>query len=194
MSQSKKARCDSSLKNLPEDRQSQIFEYAAEHGLVKCAAWLREDGLQTSKTAVGEFCSWRDLRLQLREDESTTDTVVEELKREVPNITDEQIDIFGQKTFSLLSIRRKDLDGFVKVRSARSKAVLEAEKLKLREKSESRLRESLELQKEKFQRETCALFLKWAADKKAKEIASGSATNAEKIEKLGELMFGEDWK
>ena len=37
-------------------------------------------------------------------------------------------------------------------------------------------------------------FLKWFKDHAAREIASGPADNSEKIEKLGQLMFGEDWK
>lgn len=190
----KKPRCDSRLKNLPEERQGEIADYAAEHGLVKCAAWLRDDGVATSKSALGEFLGWLQLRGQFREDESTAESLVEQLKKEVPALSEEQLDEMGQRTFSLLSIRRQDLGGFVKVRSARSKAVLEREKLKLREVAEKRLQESLGLQREKFQRETCELFLKWAEDKRAKGIVEKGVSNAEKIERLGELMFGEDWK
>ena len=59
----------------------------------------------------------------------------------------------------------------------------------LREKSKER-----RLKEQKFMRETCSLFVKWAADKRASEIANSTATNADKIERLGQLMFGEDWK
>jgi len=52
----------------------------------------------------------------------------------------------------------------------------------------------LELNEKRFQRETCELFVKWTADERAKAIASGTGTNSEKIERLGQLMFGEDWK
>lgn len=52
----------------------------------------------------------------------------------------------------------------------------------------------LQLDREKFQRETAELFLKWAADQRAKEIAGSNESNAAKIERLGQLMFGEDWK
>ena len=55
-------------------------------------------------------------------------------------------------------------------------------------------RQQLALDRAKFQRETCSLFLKWAEDQRAQEIAQGSAPNSEKIDKLGALMFGEDWK
>ena len=41
---------------------------------------------------------------------------------------------------------------------------------------------------------TCEAFLKWFADKRAREIVEGSGSNAEKIERLGQAMFGEDWE
>lgn len=51
----------------------------------------------------------------------------------------------------------------------------------------------LALAGERFKRETCELFLKWSADTRAAEIATSPASNADKIAKLGALMFGEDW-
>jgi len=53
--------------------------------------------------------------------------------------------------------------------------------------------QDLKLAREKFQRDTCELFLKWQNDERAKAIAGSNATNAEKIEQLGLAMFGEDW-
>jgi len=52
----------------------------------------------------------------------------------------------------------------------------------------------LALDRDKFKRETCELFLKWSEDNRAKEIAASSGSNSDKIAKLGELMFGEDWQ
>lgn len=66
------------------------------------------------------------------------------------------------------------------------KQVSEAEKLQVK-------KEELRLDQERFKRETCELFLKWAEDERAKAIASGASSNTEKIAKLGELMFGGDW-
>lgn len=54
--------------------------------------------------------------------------------------------------------------------------------------------EELKLAREKFQRDTCELFLKWHADKAALDAANGEGTNTDKIERLGQLMFGETWK
>ena len=189
-----KARGDAKLKTLPEERQAAVAEHALGHKLSETVEWLRSDGVSSSQRAVSEFLSWYRLKAQLSEDESTTETLLEELKRDVPGLTEEQLDDLGQRTFSLLAIRRQDLGGFVKVRSARTRAQLEGEKLRLKEVAEKRMQEALGLEKARFQRETAALFLKWAEDERAKAIAGGATSNAEKIEQLGELMFGEDWK
>ena len=190
----RKPRADSKLKTLPEERQAAIIEFMASHKLTETVKWLREDGLDTSVAALSDFYSWRQLRQQFAEDETTTESLLEQLKREVPNVSDEQLDEIGQRTFSLLSLRRQDLSGFMKVRTARTKGEIEKEKLRLKQVAEERMQGSLTLQRQKFQRETCELFLKWSADQKAREIASGNGSNSEKIEQLGALMFGEDWK
>ena len=194
MSATSKPRSDARLQTLPRERQEAIADYARDHSIRETVAWLKEDGLDTSRTALSRFLSWWRLQEQFREDEATTEALLEQLRKEGSGLSEEQLDELGQRTFSLLAIRREDPDTFVKVRSARSKAVLEQEKLKLRREAEKRLGEGLKLQREKFQRETAELYLKWAADKKAREIASSPASNAEKIERLGQLMFGETWK
>lgn len=83
-----------------------------------------------------------------------------------------------QVTVALSRVRRGDHD--------RRKLELDRERL-------GQGAEALELERQKFQRTTCELFLKWYEDKRALEAAS-SGDNAERIEKLGQLMFGEDFK
>lgn len=54
--------------------------------------------------------------------------------------------------------------------------------------------EEIKLARERFQRDTCELFLKWHAEKSAIDVANGDGSNADKIERLGQLMFGETWR
>lgn len=67
-------------------------------------------------------------------------------------------------------------------------------KLGLRVSAEISKAASTKLDYQKFMRETPEMFLKWYADRRAGEIANSTASNADKIERLGQLMFGEDWK
>jgi hypothetical protein len=52
----------------------------------------------------------------------------------------------------------------------------------------------LKLATEKFRRDTCELFLRWSADRRAAEVATSNTSHTDKIEALGQLMFGDDWK
>lgn len=175
MSADKKPRADSKLKTLPEERQAVIAEYALGHSLAETVAWLREDGLVTSGAALSEFLSWHRLSHQLKRNESTVAQLLSHLRQE-RGMSDEELQKAGQAFFSALAIEQQD-----------SKAWFLSQQTALK-------KEQLNLDRQKFQRETCSLFLKWSEDRKAREIAVSGATQTEKIERLGQLMFGEDWK
>jgi hypothetical protein len=171
-----KPRPDATLKTLPDERQAQIWEMLRKKSYEQVAKELRADGIQTSRNAVFEFYSWYWSRQRFAEDNAMINHALEELKKEVPSISEDQLFARGQEMFSLLAYMQKDSKGWKRAQDVRSK----------------RLLTDLELQK--FQRETCELFLKWAADQRAQEIAaSGGLAQSEKIERLGQLMFGEDW-
>ena len=53
--------------------------------------------------------------------------------------------------------------------------------------------EELDLARMKYDRETCKLFIKWAQNKRALELANAAMPNEEKLEKMGRLMFGDLW-
>jgi hypothetical protein len=52
----------------------------------------------------------------------------------------------------------------------------------------------LALDRQRFRRQTCELFIQWFEDQRAKDVLEGEWSNAEKIEQLGRQMFGEDWR
>jgi len=57
-----------------------------------------------------------------------------------------------------------------------------------------RRHQELDLSRDKFQRETCELFIKWSADQRAREITESPSSNSDKIESLGAMMFGDLWR
>ena len=67
----RKPRADSTLKVLPQAKQSAIYRYAEKHTLDATLEWLAADGIKTSRTALSEFVSWysyrAERRLELRE-------------------------------------------------------------------------------------------------------------------------------
>jgi hypothetical protein len=153
-----------------------LADYAAGHSLAETRVWLGEDGLRTSQAALSEFLSWFSLRQQLSRNEQTVESVLDQLKRTRPDLTEEDLFAAGQSFFSALAIEQRDTKGWKRTQDLRMK------------------RELVRLERQKFQRDTCELFLRWYADEQAKQIASGVQTNSEKIERLGQLMFGDGWK
>jgi hypothetical protein len=51
----------------------------------------------------------------------------------------------------------------------------------------------MSLDEEKFNQRTCELFLKWYEDRRVQEIAGAQVPQAVKVERLGELLFGQEW-
>lgn len=52
---------------------------------------------------------------------------------------------------------------------------------------------NLQLEGVRMVRETGRIFLKYYSDQRAREIAEAGFDNTEKIERLGELLFGDLW-
>jgi hypothetical protein len=64
------------------------------------------------------------------------------------------------------------------------KPVVQFERLK-------QLQAQLSLDRDKFQQQTCELFLKWSKDAKAREIAESNVSNSEKIAQLRQTYFSD---
>lgn len=137
-----KPRSDSILKTLPPERQADIAEYLAQHSLAETAAWLKADGLKTSRSSLSEFGSWYQLRQQLNHNASTVETLLEELKRGNPGLSPEQLDQAGQLFFTTLAIEQRDSLSWSRVQAdkrAQMKAQLESRRLVILEKKAAQL-------------------------------------------------------
>jgi hypothetical protein len=181
MSTDKKPRADALLKTLPPERQAEIYRrcnlpVAEGGGYTQVRKWLADDGFKTSETALSLWWSWYGLQQQLQKNASTVETLLANMSKTNPDWTPDQIQQAGQAFFSSLALEQQD-----------AKSWFLTQQLALK-------REAQTLDRQKFQRETCELFVKWSADKEAQRVLRDTSTNADKIEKLGELMFGPDWK
>lgn len=68
------------------------------------------------------------------------------------------------------------------------------ERLKLLKGKLDQAERALALEQKKFQRTTCELFLKWFDDNRVRNVLAAADPNEAKTQKLGELIFGEEWK
>jgi hypothetical protein len=163
------------LKKLPEEKQREIIEYGRENSNEQTREWLEQQNIAVTIGALVEFKLWWQLREQFRTAEVSTQTLVELLQETLPPLNDEQLTVYGQKVFTLMALKQQDAGEWVRL-----------QKLDLD-------RRKMELDEQKFNQRTCELFLKWYEDKRVVEIAGAQVTQAVKVEKLGELLFGEIW-
>jgi len=188
-----KPRSDSKLKTLPEERQEQIIAWARtqkteEHpgGLAYAREQLAADGLKVSMSTLSEFVSWYGLQQRFAKAASRANQVADLLQQRNPDMEPEHVRKLAQSIFTLEALDSGDADTFVSLEhlklaqdSAQTKADLE--------------RQKISISRQRLQILTCEKFLEWSADAKAREIAEGSGSRAEKIEALGRAMFAEDW-
>ena len=118
----RKPRSDSRLKTLLPSRQEQIADYASSHSLEETKTWLGEDGVRTSTAALSEFLSWWALKQQLSRNETTVESVLEQLKRSRPDLTEEDLFAAGQSFFSALAIEQRDAKTWKRTQDLKFKA------------------------------------------------------------------------
>lgn len=172
-------RSDSKLKRLPIAVICELVTRCQTPGVTQAEAlaWLkREHGVAASASALSQSYTYLVSRAAAHDREQKIGAWMDAEKLEHPELSDEELFRRGQRKFTLMTIAEEDPKGWAMIQKT------------------ARDKEAVSLDRQKFQRETCELFVKWLADKRAKDIASSDTTNADKIEKLGQLMFGDDWK
>lgn len=110
-----KARSDSPLKNLPEDRQAQIIDWCNTVKTAECSGGykyakeqLAADGIKASEGALSEFYSWWHLRRDFRRNDSLARDFEELLRKEFPKAEPGKIQEFGQTYFTMNAAARRD--------------------------------------------------------------------------------------
>lgn len=198
-----KPRSDAKLLNLPEEQQAQLAEWLLS-GMPYHVAQKRvadEFGIQVG---LGTFTGfWNDVcapaLIRRRANAvSMANEVAAEAAASPGKFDAATIDAIRQRAFELAisphSQAKEVKSLFVLLQKGRDQDI-EAEKLRLQTEQRARdlaIREQqLQLDRERYERETCELFLRWRRNDRAAEIADGQATNAEKIAALRQLMFEE---
>ena len=207
MSRSRKVRSNAVLLNLPPARQEPIIEWCdapksesgpdgrpCVGGYQFAREQLASDGLRVSLRALSDFYSaWhleQDLEISFeREEQVLSKTGDAKKAREAGEALLMRLGLASQNAKLIVaaaqtSDNRRHLD--LLEESGKTKADIAKAKLSQKDRDHA-------LAVKKFQRESCKLFLKWFDQEAAKKIATGTGTNAEKIEQLGRAMFGEDW-
>jgi len=153
-------------------RDQSIYEaiafWRSQHGFASASA-LAQERMRLEETARGAM---------------SADERAEAITRHIEDALLEREDFEGLLEFRKLAQKKREAEQGDKA---------ERQKLRQRERELEQKESALKLMEQRFQRETCELFLKWSASEKARKIVASKASNAEKIEVLGKEMFGEAW-
>jgi hypothetical protein len=172
----RKTRADSKLKILPPKRREAIAEHGGAHTLAETQAWLKADGIVVSQNCLSEFLAWHALEMRIQRREEAVHSITENFRKRHPEVSDAELFDIGQRTFSEIALAEEDAKAWTKVQEVALKKTAEERATAI------------------FQRDTCAAVIKWCADERARDIAASSLGNEEKIEALGPVLFGDNWK
>ena len=162
---------------LSAEKQGKIIDWMRSGGTGDVRGQvLSEFGFRPSETALGNFWRWWHMQQQFKRATEDASQLMDLLKQDQPELSDQKIFSYGQRVFQLKAVQAEDPKTWANIQHV------------------ALAREQLTLEQHRFRRETCQMFLKWFEDRRAADIAAGSETNSAKIERLGQLMFGEEWK
>ncbi len=198
----RKTRSDARLPKLTPEQRETVLGWFEENLALKEMVRLiySEFDISTNADSLSKWYSSYALSVDIRDAALLAGNLREQLEDLPIKLEDDFISRAVQAKFEKEVAERGDLEGHVLLRKLRQKdqdqrlaerAQASSEtgfKLKFEQKERE-----IALQREKFKRDTCELFLTWYDDERAKAITTSGATNAEKIEQLGQAMFGEDW-
>ena len=101
-----KPRSDARLKNLPDERQAQIAEFARTHSLSQTVQWLAGQDIKTSLSAVSQFLRWYRVKQGMAINEATLREKLTDVLRKDPSHC--RLDKLGQALFSISAILDQD--------------------------------------------------------------------------------------
>jgi hypothetical protein len=193
----RKTRSDSVLDGLPENQRAAIERWLVDENLSLKDARERvfqDFGVRCSPTAFSQFaarCRQSRMLRQIAESSSAAKAVTDQFRNDPDTSFEALLGLVGQAAFEMkMSGKQLDLGtlkDLAEIMALGLKVKTDTKKIQQKD-------QQLNLAERKFRRDTAELFVKWAEDKRAKEIITAGVSNSEKIERLGELMFGEDWK
>lgn len=179
----KKPRGDSKLKTLPEDQQRKVIEWIKAKRLDEVVKLVKAElGVETSRSSLSEFYTWFHMARRLEDYKSFADDLKGELSQIAGmDLAEDKVATFAQRAFELQCLKKDDAKTFFLMRMNG----LAEKKLDLAERQQA-------LAERKFMFSVADAVRKHA--EKIRPIVDGAGSDDEKTEKLGQLIFEEDWK
>lgn len=149
-------------------------------------------GQNLSEWRQGGYAEWLERREKIEHTKSLAMFAAKMGEAAGGSLTDGSAAILGARILELLENADADTDlgQMTKALVALRSTDLEARKASQRDRLLEQKERTVALSEKQFQVRTCELFVKWAEDKRAREILEGKGKRDAKINELRELMFG----
>ena len=175
----RKPRSDAKLKTMPEEQQAAVIEWLSKESLESTRQRVaREYDIKTSWAALSEFREWWNLREQFKRTQNTTEDLVELQRQLDTGLSEEQIQEYGQRVFSLLALKTEDPD----VWDSTQKIGLKRREIELN-------REKLELERQRWQFDAAkAVLVKFDEIRAIRD--DGTLDEDARLDRVRERLFG----
>jgi hypothetical protein len=187
MSATNTPRPDAVLKNLPKERQHEIWLRrtegpAEQRSQAAIRKWLADDGIKVGSRAVSQFLSWYADQLELQESNDTLEAFEEFLRKQKKDWTADKIRDTAIQFFISQTVGKKDVNQFA--------TVVQLDQNERFGRTSARLKErDLALKESKFQFDAAKAAL--AAVKELRTISASKLSDVEKIDAARRQLFGE---
>ena len=174
MSEELNSRADAKLKRLPVEVHCEIVQRLSQPDVkqLDVLAWLKEKHfVSCSAPTFSRSLPFIRQRAKSHAREQIILAKMQERKAQQPELSDEDLFAWGQREFQVMAIADEDPKSWAMIQKT------------------ARDKEQLSLERQKFQRETIQLYLKWRGDRKSEALAERNIPNEEKIEALRKYHF-----
>jgi hypothetical protein len=188
----KKARSNSLLKRLPEERQAAIMEWLQTKSLAEVRDLLAREGIEVDRGILSRFRQWWLLREQHQQNAVQVRELLKLLPQEKSELSEEAVFQYGQQVFALLAMQQEDPQQWIRIQRLRQQEgqlSLHAQRTQTFGRRADLAEGALKLAREKFECDVAKAAL--AQLPALRKIASANLLNSkEKIDQVRMAVFG----
>jgi hypothetical protein len=161
----------SPLYGMSEEQAAAVADHARTHPIPKTVAWLAQNGLKTSNTALGRWLSTRRLHRRLLAAESRALRFRGWMAESFPHIRECELDRRANLMFQFEAVECGDARTYLAFATARHKSKMDQAKLEQRERAMAQAREKWHAaQRTKIEAGLDALYLEVKDNAQAREL------------------------
>src|SRR4051794_5510495 len=115
----RKPHSNSPLRMLPEERQEKLISLLNQKSQLEVQKHLAGEGITISLGGLSHFYQWWHLRQQFKRNEDSVNNLMELLRQEQPELSEEKVFNYGQRVFTLLAMENESVADWSRIQRLR---------------------------------------------------------------------------